>query len=198
MVFARLLPVLVGALLASGPVTAPGSAAEGAPRPAAPAPPGATSPKPPAVQVPDYKVFKRKPTVLSDEELNRLRAVVLSRCGLAPATRPAESPWYVHYELGLELERRKDPQRALDAFLEAAARKARPARQSRMYGMWFRDYQPYFEIAKAHVALGNWHCAADALATSERSGEIGASDRGYLELQELKAEVKAAQGHRKP
>ncbi|HVR06575.1 MAG TPA: hypothetical protein VMW75_00880 [Thermoanaerobaculia bacterium] len=193
--FARLVPLLVGALLASAPVKAPSTPATGGPRTAA-APAPDASPAPPAAQ--DYKTFERKPTVLSDEELSRLRAVVLSRCGLAPATRPAEAPWYFHYELGLELERRGDQQRALDALLEAAARKARPARMSRMYGMWFRDYQPYFEIAKAHAALGNWQCAADALHTSEKTGEVGADDRAYFEFLELKAEVQAAQGRRKP
>jgi hypothetical protein len=190
----RLLPLLMCALLAAGLTQARGHSAP-APLPPSDPPPSASVPPPPSAR--DYKSFERKPTVLSDAELNRLRGVVLSRCGLAPTTNPTSAPWYFHYELGLELERRGDPQRALDAFLEAATRKARPARMSRMYGMWFKDYTPYFEIAKVHVVLGNWQCAADALHASERTEEVGKGDQAYFEFQELKSEVQA-QGHRKP
>jgi hypothetical protein len=195
MVLPRVVPLLVGVLLATGPSLGSAPPAEPAPRTAPQPPPAGSKAPPPAPQ--DYKTFERQPAVLSDAELGRLRAIVLSRCGLAPTSNPASAPWYFHYELGLELERRGDPQRALDAFLDAAARKARPARMSRMYGMWFRDYLPYFEIAKAHVALGNWQCAADALQASERAAEIGENDLAYLEFQELKSEVQA-RGRQQP
>jgi hypothetical protein len=192
----RLFPLLVCALLAVALTQARGYSAPAPLPPSDPPPPASVPAPPPAAR--DYKSFERRPTVLSDAELNRLRGVVLSRCGLAPATNPTSAPWYFHYELGLELERRGDPQRALDAFLEAATRKARPARMSRMYGMWFKDYTPYFEIAKAHVALGNWQCAADALHASETAREVGQNEPAYRELQELKSEVKAAQRRHRP
>jgi hypothetical protein len=205
MIVARPVPVLMAGLLGAclgialaeagagqGTASAAGqgtaSAAQGKPRPAARAAPAPGK---------DFKTFERKPTVLSDEELDRLRRAVLARCDMAPTADPSRAPWYYHYELGLELERRKDPQRALDALLEAVARKARPERRSRMYGMWFQDYRPYFEIAKLHAMLGNWQCAADALRLSERAAEVRGGDGSYGELQELKSEVQA-QKHRQP
>ncbi len=71
-----------------------------------------------------------------------LRAEVLARCQLKPETRPQDAPWYFHYELGRDLYRRGDPQRALDALIEAATLRADPGHGARIYGMWFMDYLP--------------------------------------------------------
>ncbi|HEV7516849.1 MAG TPA: hypothetical protein VGR07_11155 [Thermoanaerobaculia bacterium] len=137
-----------------------------------------------------YRDFERRPTVLSEQEFERLRSRVLSRCSVPPGTDPAKAPWYFHYEMGLELARHGDPQRALDAFLEAVELRAEPHRQARMYGMWFTNYLPYLEIAKAHAALGNWQCAADAVRISE-GREVAEGEREFLDLLEIKSEIGA-------
>jgi len=91
--------------------------------------------------------------------------------------------------MGLELLRLGDPQRALDAFLGAVARRQNSKRRARIYGMWLENYFPYFEIARAHAAVGNWKCVADALTLSSQHGEIMADDDEHFEFLDLKAEV---------
>jgi tetratricopeptide (TPR) repeat protein len=137
-----------------------------------------------------YKVYPRKAPVLSEADYRRVQTEVLSRCRLKPDAEPPSAPWYFHYELGLELARRGDSQRALDAFVEAANRRPEPQHTARLYGMWFTDYLPYFHIARAHSALGNWECAADALQVSEKMKEISPKDPEFQELRELAREVK--------
>ena len=146
-----------------------------------------TAPRSQSPHTPTFKDFDRHPVTISEEELETLRGRVMSRCHVAPGTDPARAPWYFHYELGLELEKRGDPQRALDALIEATNRRPEPRRIARMYGMWFTDYRPYFEIAKMHFALGNRQCAADALRISAGSREVVEGDKNYFDFQELKA-----------
>lgn len=148
--------------------------------------PAAAPPAPPAEPQPDYARYERAPPVLSERELGAVRQEVRQRCGLGPDADAAKTPWYFYYELGLELERRGDPQRALDALVEASLLRPQSQRAARMYGMWFIDYRPYFEIAKLHWELGNTGCAEDALRVSEANGELVAGDAGYDELLSLK------------
>ena len=60
-----------------------------------------------------------------------------------------------------------------------------------MYGMWFIDYRPYFEIAKRHMELGNWSCAVDAMRISEARGEVAQSDRDYDKYIDLREKLQA-------
>ena len=135
-----------------------------------------------------YDAYARKPTVLSNDEHRRLRSEVLSRCHLRANTADSQAPWYFHYELGQRLAERGDPQRALDAFIEAAVRRPRSQREARLYGMWFTRYLPYLQIAREHARLQNWDCAADALAVSEREREVSAGDpeaRDFADLRQI-------------
>ena len=145
-------------------------------------PPASPSPAPAPRS---YRDYVRKPVVLGEAEVARLRSEVLQRCQLRPETDAAAAPWYFHYELGKALEQKGDPQRALDAFVEAALRRERSAREARIYGMWFTDYYPYFHIARQHARLGNWECAEDALRVSQREGEMKDRDREMAELRAL-------------
>ena len=113
----------------------------------------------------------------------------IARCQLKPETRPQEAPWYFHYELGRDLYRRGDPQRALDALIEAATRRAEPGHGARIYGMWFMDYLPYLEIARAHARLGNWDCAQSALDFSRQAGEVSEHDKEFAEFRSLALET---------
>jgi hypothetical protein len=152
------------------------------PKTPAPAPPGAGG-------VPKYREYERKPSVLSEREVEDVRAEVLARCQLKPETKGQEAPWYFHYELGRNLFRRGDPQRALDALIEAANRRGEPGHGARIYGMWFMDYLPYLEIARAHARLGNWDCAQNALEFSRRAGEVSEHDKEFADFRSLAAET---------
>lgn len=154
------------------------------------------SPPPPAAAAgagpTRYDTYARKPTVLSNDEHQRLRGEVLSRCHLRANTADSQAPWYFHYELGERLAQRGDPQRALDAFIEAAERRPRSQREARLYGMWFTRYLPYLQIAREHARLQNWDCAADALAVSEREREVSAEDPEAREFADLRQIVMQA------
>jgi len=145
----------------------------------------ASKPAPsPATQRPRYAVYAKKPPLLADAEFRRLQQDVLTRCHLGSG-EAEHAPWYFHYELGLALEKRGDHQRALDAFIESASRKAQPQQLARIYGVWFMDYLPYFQIARAHARLGNLECARDAYALSRRLGEASEKDKDFAELKAL-------------
>ena len=145
---------------------------------------------PPPTGAPGYTVFERRPAVLSDEDYTQVKGEVLDRCQLDKDTPLRQAPWYLHYEMGLELAHRGDPQRALSAFLEATERRHTSKRKARIYGMWFKDYLPYYQIARTHSMLGNWECAADALEVSRNMGEVQAGDEGYGEFEKLGQQVR--------
>jgi hypothetical protein len=139
---------------------------------------------------PSYKVYEPRSTVISEREVEEVRTDVRRRCGISSDLHHSRLPWYFHYEMGLAMERRGDPQRALDALVAAAENRPVSQHGARMYGMWFTDYMPYFAIARAHANLGNWSCALDALEVSEDMGEVVEEDDEYAEFRALMAEVK--------
>ena len=148
------------------------------------------APDSPPRKTPGYTVFERQPAVLSDEDYTQVESEVFDRCQLDENTPLRQAPWYLHYEMGLELAHRGDPQRALDAFIEATERKQESKRKARIYGMWFKDYLPYYQIARTHSMLGNWECAADALEVSRSMGEVKAGDKQYGEFEKLGQQVR--------
>ena len=85
----------------------------------------------------------------------------------------------------LPASKTSDPQRGLDALILAANVREESRRKSRMYGMWFTDYLPYFRIAQAHSKLGNWRCAMDAMRLSARYSEFSPADSGYRDYSDL-------------
>ena len=109
---------------------------------------------------------EKKPYLLSDKELLKMKDQIRHQCRL-PKQQEHLYPWYYHYELGLALQKKQDWQRALDSFLMALDRKDQPKRGSRIYGMWFLDYYPYYNIALAHYHLKNWKCASESYRLSQ-------------------------------
>ncbi len=162
-------------LLAAYELLILGTGSEAAPAKAAAQPPSGP---------PRYAVYPKKPPLLAEADFRRLQQDVLTGCHLG-AGEAERAPWYFHYELGLELEKRGDHQRALDAFVESASRRAQPQHLARIYGVWFMDYLPYFQIARAHARLGNLECARDAFALSRRLGEDPEKNRDFAELRAL-------------
>lgn len=138
---------------------------------------------------PGYAVYDPKAPVLTEQEFNSLREDVLKKCNLPKNTKPGDAPWYANYELGLELERKGDPPRALQHFIDAVAKRPNPERRARMYGMWLIDYYPYFHIARAHVRLENWDCAKNALDISSRLKEIPSDAPELQEALSLQSEA---------
>jgi tetratricopeptide (TPR) repeat protein len=130
----------------------------------------------------NFRAFEDKEEVLSEVEYDELRLQVEERCGLSGTTEKSKMAWYFHYEMGLALSDRDDPQRALESLISAVDRRPASQRDARMYGMWFTDYLPYYQIARAHMALSNWECALDALEVSRKMGEIDEDDKEYTEF----------------
>ena len=133
----------------------------------------------------DFRAFEPQDEVLSDVEYGKLRLQIEERCGFGEAGEYSRLAWYFHYEMGLALNERNDPQRALESLIVAVDRRPVSQRDARMYGMWFTDYLPYFQIARAHRALNNWECALDALEISRKMGEIDEDDDEYAEFRKL-------------
>jgi len=138
-----------------------------------------------------YREYEPQPVVLTEEEFRKTQKLVATRCGLAARNDLKNAPWYFHYELALELTKQGDPQRALDSMIVATEDRPDPQRSARMYGMWFIDYLPYYEIARIHAELGNWECARDALRLSEAKGEITQDHEQFDEFWTLREEVTA-------
>lgn len=125
---------------------------------------------------------------ISDNEAEIIRAQVLRRCALSSKIASNKLPWYFHYEYGRDLMEAGDSERAIDSFLVGANIRENPSRDKRMYGMWFIDYLPYYQIALAHSRLGDWENAQSALETSENFGEFSPKDydyESYISLEQL-------------
>ncbi len=140
--------------------------------------------------VASFRVYPERELVLAEVDARRIEDEVALRCGVSDDQPRSHRPWYFHYEVGLALAERGDPQRALDALVAAADRRPLAQRGARMYGMWFTDYLPYLAIARAHVELGNWSCALDALEVSRRMGEVGEDDDDFVDVGRLVDEAR--------
>ena len=116
---------------------------------------------------------------ISDNEAKIIRSQVLKRCALSSKVSTNKLPWYFHYEYGKDLLEAGDSERAIDAFTLGANISEDPGRDKRMYGMWYVDYIPYYQIALAHSQLGDWESARHAIQTSENYGEFSPTDPDY-------------------
>ena len=103
---------------------------------------------------------------LTPEAVDQLRRKVLAQCGL-PDGAASGLPWYFHFEFGRELLSQGDARRAVGELSMAVDLNPMPRASKRMYGMWYVDYFPYYQLALAHSALGNWTCAANAMRLSQ-------------------------------
>ena len=133
----------------------------------------------------DYKTFEAQEYTLSESEAASIKTEVLRRCALTGKGPRGSLPWYFHYEYGIELMEAGDNQRALDQLIMAANRRENSSRNSRMYGMWFTPYLPYYQIAQAHTKLGNWQCAMDAMRLSVEYSEFRPLDPGFQQYSDL-------------
>jgi len=128
---------------------------------------------------------------LSNSQVELIRAQVLNRCSLSSKVDSNKLPWYFHYEFGVDLLKAGDSQRAIEAFLLSANVREDPSRNKRMYGMWYIDYLPYYQIALAHSKLGEWEDASIAIQTSENFGEFTPTDADYSSFTSLNELIKS-------
>jgi hypothetical protein len=137
---------------------------------------------------PSLRDLKRQPFLLSETEVAKIKEEIRTRCHLAEG-REISYPWYYHYELGLAMQKRKDWQRALDSMTESLERRERPQKFTRIYGMWFIDYFPYYNIGLAHYHLRNWKCATQSFRLSQMLEDIPTNSVQFYRLRELDSEA---------
>ena len=87
------------------------------------------------------------------------------------------------------MQKHRDWQRALDSMIAALDRRDRPQKFSRIYGMWFIDYFPYYNIGLAHYNLKNWNCAVQSFRLSRMFEDIPLDSVQSDRLRELSEEA---------
>jgi hypothetical protein len=122
-----------------------------------------------------------------DITVEMIRERVLERCGLSSKLAQNKLPWYFHYEFGVELMKEGATDLAIEPLQMTANLKSEPSRGTRMYGMWFVNYLPYYQISLAYSQLGEWDKAWDALQMSESMVEFSPGDFEYDKFESLKA-----------
>ena len=132
--------------------------------------------------------YKSKGFLLPDSEVVQMKEEIRLRCRL-PKADEHSYPWYYHYELGIAMKGKDDWQRALDSFISALDDRDRPQKFSRIYGMWFIDYYPYYYIGLAHYHLGNWKCADASFLLSQMMEDIPKDSVEFRNLLEFKADT---------
>ena len=144
----------------------------------------------PQMSVASFMDVNQGEYIISEENAELIRSAVLRRCAVSSKLDSNKLPWYFHYEYGVDLMEAGDPQRALETLVLGANIREESKRNKRMYGMWFIDYLPYYQIALAHSKLGNWESAYDAIQTSVNFGEFQPGDRDYESFSELDELIK--------
>lgn len=133
------------------------------------------------------------PVSLTPEALAALRQRVLVQCGLADQTVD-KLPWYFHFEFGRQLLDAGDARRAAAHLVHAVQLNPQPSDDKRMYGQWYVAYLPYAELATAQARLGNWPCAADALALARAYDEPKKANFDHARYDEVSAAVASHAG----
>ena len=147
--------------------------------------------KPGIVSSPLSSPVENRSLFLSENEVELIRSQVLRRCALSSKIASNKLPWYFHYEFGKNLMEAGDAQRAVDSLVLGANVREDSARGKRMYGMWYIDYLPYYQIALAHSKLGDWESASVAIQTSLNLGEFTPDDSDYESFAELDQLIKS-------
>jgi hypothetical protein len=144
-----------------------------------------------AQELPVQSDFEQMDFALTEQEVEVIRTRVLRRCALSSRVAKNKLPWYFHYEFGVDLMEAGDARMALDALTLGANKREDSRRDSRMYGMWYIDYLPYYQIALANARLGNWENARNAIELSNAFGEFSPEDvdfESFAQLEKLIAQ----------
>ncbi|HLA40627.1 MAG TPA: tetratricopeptide repeat protein, partial [Candidatus Glassbacteria bacterium] len=114
---------------------------------------------------------------------NRYRAPVLLALliWIWPAFVAGQSTWYSAYESALEEISAGHWEEAISHLQRALELKPKPELEARTYGVWRRDYLPFYYLGLAHFNLGHDDEALNWFDRSLDAGEIRKSPE-YLEL----------------
>jgi hypothetical protein len=162
----------------------PGSSSSSAPQPAADAERNTSAAANPLVGEDEAPPAN---TSLTPESLDRLRRQVLAQCGLPENS--STLPWYFHFEFGRALLASGDPRRAVAELSLAVEINPVPHAAKRMYGMWYVDYFPYYQLAIAQSQLGNWTCAANAMRLSQLTEAATAEHFDMVKYANLRRQI---------
>ena len=128
------------------------------------------------------------PVSLTPDAAEALRRRVLVECGL-PADQRDNLPWYFHFEYGHELLDAGDARRAVVQLSQSVDMNPDPGAEQRIYGMWYIDYLPYYQLAQAHAQLGNWPCAVNAMRLSRANDEAAIGELDAARVRELEQRI---------
>jgi len=137
----------------------------------------------------DTQAAESPAAISSQAQIEAIRNRVLRRCGLSPKLAENKLPWYFFYEFGVELLDAGKAAEALESLQMTASLKAEPARAARMYGMWYVNYLPYFQMSLAYAQLEQWELAWDAIVMSEALVEFSPGDYEYETFESLKQTI---------
>jgi len=85
---------------------------------------------------------------------------------------PGQDTWYAAYERALENISVGRWEEAVADLERAVSLKPDPELNARTYGVWRRNYLPYYQLGLAHYNLGNYETASDYFNRSLAAGEI--------------------------
>jgi hypothetical protein len=125
---------------------------------------------------------------LTPQAAEALRRKVLAQCGLHE-NPSSQLPWYFHFEYGRALLGSGDAMRAIGELTQAVELNPHPHASKRMYGMWYVDYFPYYQLAMAHAQLGNWTCAANAMRLSQMTEAATADNFDMVKYSNLQRQI---------
>jgi len=125
---------------------------------------------------------------LTPAAADELRRKVLRQCGLSESTS-GSLPWYFHFEFGRALLGSGDPRRAVVELSRAVELNPVPKAGKRMYGMWYIDYFPYYQLALAQAELGNWSCAANAMRLSKMTENAASGHFDMVKYSALRRQI---------
>jgi tetratricopeptide (TPR) repeat protein len=119
----------------------------------------------------------------------------IKRCNASISRADDKLPWFFYYQCGVDLMKAGDAKMAVVAFEMGAKALDDPRRGKRMYGMWFVDYLPYYQMALAYSQLGNWESANTAIESSMANGEFSPADSDYESFSALEQLIKSNLKH---
>ena len=103
---------------------------------------------------------------------SRLCLAMIFSLALAVPGLWGQDTWYSHYELALERINAGRWEEAVGLLEQAARLKPAPELNARTYGVWRRDYLPYYHLGLAHYNLGNDEKALEYFELSLAEGAI--------------------------
>jgi len=114
---------------------------------------------------------------------------VQDKCGLSEEKDKTLYPWYFDYEVSQEFLKTGEYDAVIQYLYRAIDKKAVPQEKTRIYGMWFTDYHPYFLLAKAFYHEGSYGCAVNALDLSFKQEDLSGSAQEKQERERIKKDL---------